>query len=69
VTASVELTGSRLRLGYRLTNLADGPMPGGIGLHPWFRRPVEIALAAGSVHPDNGDKGGGARPSQRPIRA
>ena len=54
VTATVELAGSRLRLAYRLTNLADGPMPGGLGLHPWFRRPVEIALSAGSVHPDNG---------------
>lgn len=54
VTATVELAGSRLRLAYGLTNLADGPMPGGIGLHPWFRRPIEIALSAGSVYPDNG---------------
>ena len=54
VTATVGLDGPRLRLAYRLTNLADGPMPGGIGLHPWFRRPVEIALSARSVHPDNG---------------
>lgn len=54
VSATVELAGSCVRLAYRLTNLADGPMPGGVGLHPWFRRPVRIALSAGSVHPDNG---------------
>jgi aldose 1-epimerase len=53
VTAAIELSGPRLRLTYRLTNLADGPMPGGLGLHPWFRRPVEIALSAATVHPDN----------------
>ena len=56
VTAAVELAGSRLHLAYRLTNLADGPMPSGIGLHPWFRRPIEIALSAESVFPDNGTR-------------
>jgi aldose 1-epimerase len=54
VTATIELAGSVLRLAYRLTNRDDGPMPGGLGLHPWFRRPVGVALSAGSVHPDNG---------------
>lgn len=53
VTADITVEGPRLRLRYRLRNDTDAPMPGGIGLHPWFRRPVEIALAAGSVHPDN----------------
>ena len=53
VSAAIELSGPRLRLTYRLTNLADGPMPGGLGLHPWFRRPVEVALSAATVHPDN----------------
>ena len=54
VTAAIELVGATLRLEYRLTNLADGPMPGGVGLHPWFRRPIEVALSAASVHADNG---------------
>lgn len=53
VTAAIELSGPSLRLAYRLTNLADGPMPGGLGLHPWFRRPVVVALSAAAVHPDN----------------
>jgi aldose 1-epimerase len=56
VTAAIEVAGPRLRLTYRLTNLADGPMPGGVGLHPWFRRPVELALAAGRVYPDNAER-------------
>lgn len=29
-----------------LTNLGDGPMPAGIGLHPWLRRPVEVRINA-----------------------
>ncbi len=28
-------------------------MPGGLGFHPWFRQPVEVAIAAGAVHPSN----------------
>jgi galactose mutarotase-like enzyme len=28
-------------------------MPGGIGFHPWFRRPVRVAIAAEFVHPSN----------------
>lgn len=38
-----------------LTNLADDPMPGGIGLHPWFRGPLEIRIAADLVLPSNVD--------------
>ena len=33
-----------------LENLDDGPMPGGIGLHPWFRLPVEVAIHADRVY-------------------
>ena len=29
-----------------LTNLAQTPMPAGIGLHPWFRRPLEVRINA-----------------------
>src|SRR4051812_25354577 len=34
-----DLTGDAIVLGLRLTNLADDPMPAGLGIHPWFRRP------------------------------
>lgn len=42
-----------LRLDYRLTNRSDAPMPAGIGLHPWFRRPLELRLPAARVYATN----------------
>jgi aldose 1-epimerase len=38
-----------------LTSLADGRMPGGIGLHPWFVKPLELRLAASAVAASNLD--------------
>jgi aldose 1-epimerase len=49
----VRIDGARLELGLRLTNQSDEPMPGGIGFHPWFRRPVRVAIAGASVHQSN----------------
>ncbi len=37
----------------RVTNLADEPMPAGIGIHPWFMRPLEVAIRAESVFRSN----------------
>ena len=45
--------GGRLRLTLRLRNEADEPMPAGLGFHPWFRRPVRVAIVAAAVHPSN----------------
>jgi aldose 1-epimerase len=42
-----------LTLRWRLTNLADEPMPGGLGFHPWWRRPVQVRVAAGLAYPSN----------------
>ncbi|HEY6608707.1 MAG TPA: hypothetical protein VI277_05870 [Candidatus Limnocylindria bacterium] len=42
-----------LFLDYRLVNLSDEPMPAGIGLHPWFRRPLELRVPAGRVYETN----------------
>ena len=44
-----------LSLVLRLTNLDDQPMPGGIGLHPWFPLPVEVAIHADTVYGSNSD--------------
>lgn len=55
VTAEIAVDGPRLRLAYAVVNRSDGPMPAGIGLHPWFRRPVEIEVHARRVHPRNDD--------------
>jgi aldose 1-epimerase len=53
VEQRIRIEGARLELGLRLTNWSDVPMPGGIGFHPWFRRPVRVAIAGASVHRSN----------------
>ncbi|HEY7526799.1 MAG TPA: hypothetical protein VIA82_08210, partial [Candidatus Limnocylindria bacterium] len=50
-----------LTLHLRLVNRSAEPMPTGLGLHPWWRRPVEVAFRAGRVYPSNVD------PPRRPI--
>lgn len=62
LTAAIR--GDTLALDYRLTNLADDPMPAGLGLHPWLRRPVELAIPAEDVYGSNVDSA--AEPS--PVR-
>lgn len=42
-----------LTLAYALTNRSDGPMPAGLGLHPWFRRPLELRVPAAEVYAAN----------------
>jgi aldose 1-epimerase len=44
-----------LRLAYTLLNRSDAPMPAGLGLHPWWRQPVEVAIAGRSVYPTTTD--------------
>jgi len=53
--ASMEprIRGPRLILDLSILNRSDGPMPAGLGLHPWWRRPVRVALGATSVYPSN----------------
>jgi aldose 1-epimerase len=46
VRQTIRIDGTELALTVALTNQADGPMPGGVGFHPWFRRPVAVAIAA-----------------------
>jgi aldose 1-epimerase len=36
-----------------LTNLAETTMPAGLGIHPWFRRPLELAVHADAVVASN----------------
>lgn len=53
VVARVTVEGPVLTCEYRLVNLSDGPMPAGIGLHPWFRRPVALRIPAEAVYASN----------------
>ncbi|HEY7130717.1 MAG TPA: hypothetical protein VH440_00620 [Candidatus Limnocylindrales bacterium] len=47
------IAGTTLDLTLALANLADDPMPAGIGIHPWFRKPLHVAIGARAVHADN----------------
>lgn len=53
VEQRVSIAGPRFRMALRLTNDSDSAMPGGIGFHPWFTKPVHVAIAAAMVHPSN----------------
>jgi aldose 1-epimerase len=63
VVAMAAIDGSDLTLDYVLINRSDGSMPGGIGLHPWFRRPVQLGLPAAAVYPANA----GSAPDPEPV--
>lgn len=63
VSVDAGLVGARLTLRYALENRSDAPMPGGLGLHPWFVRPVEVALDGRAVHPRNDDPSAAAVPA------
>jgi aldose 1-epimerase len=52
----------RLMLALTVTNEADSPMPAGLGIHPWFRDPVEVAIAASVAYPSNTDPRAEAEP-------
>ena len=45
-----------VRIEQSLANASDELMPGGLGIHPWFRRPVHVAVNGGAVHPTNSDR-------------
>jgi aldose 1-epimerase len=53
VSLSATIEAQTLTLAYALTNRSDEPMPAGLGLHPWFRRPLELRVPAGRVYPAN----------------
>jgi len=43
----------QLRLAQTLTNLSDVPMPGGLGIHPWFVGHIRMAIHGALVYPSN----------------
>jgi aldose 1-epimerase len=58
VRQQVAIEPRQLLMELALTNLSTTPMPGGLGLHPWFRRPLEVRIDAGRVLPSNTDPAG-----------
>jgi aldose 1-epimerase len=59
---AIEVVNDELILHQRLTNLADDPMPAGIGLHPWFMDPVSIAIHGDRAYGSNTDSPAVATP-------
>lgn len=53
VALRVTVENALLRLELTLTNRSDEPMPAGLGIHPWFRRPVRVAIRGGAVYESN----------------
>ena len=64
VEADAHADGTTLRLAYRLVNTSDGPMPAGLGIHPWWRRPIEVRIPARSAYPTTTDSPAEATPVQ-----
>jgi aldose 1-epimerase len=65
VSAQVTVEGTTLTCDYRLVNRSDAAMPGGIGLHPWFRRPVALRVPGEAVYRANT----GSAPDPEPVAA
>ncbi|HET8777217.1 MAG TPA: hypothetical protein VFN76_06115 [Candidatus Limnocylindria bacterium] len=53
VAMVVSVAAAVLSVGLTLTNRSTKPMPAGVGIHPWWRRPVAIAVPASRVYPSN----------------
>jgi aldose 1-epimerase len=59
----VRIDGETVRLDYTLTNRSEEPMPGGIGVHPWWRHPLRLAIHAERVFTPNQ----GTPPEAEPV--
>jgi aldose 1-epimerase len=53
VSQRIELRDRSLRLRLSLVNRSTDAMPAGLGIHPWFRRPVQVAIRGATVHASN----------------
>jgi galactose mutarotase-like enzyme/fucose permease len=63
VDLRVSVEGYRLRLDLALSNRSAEPMPAGLGLHPWFLQPLEVAIPAAAVFRSNED----SRPTSEAV--
>lgn len=63
----VAIVDAVLTLELSLTNLARTPMPAGIGLHPWFRRPLDARINAERAIASNTDPRARIEPVNGPM--
>lgn len=61
-TLSITILEAALTIELTLANLAATPMPAGLGLHPWFRSPLDVRIDARRVLPSNTAAGLGVEP-------
>jgi aldose 1-epimerase len=55
VSIAFAIVGRSLRIDQSVSNQSELQMPAGIGLHPWFRRPVKVRINADRVFRSNAD--------------
>ena len=67
VMQQIEIGDRSLRLDYRLINRSPDPMPAGLGVHPWFIKPVLVAIRGDAVHPMNSGIQARAEPVAGPF--
>lgn len=53
VSERIEVVDGLVRIELALSNLADASMPAGLGIHPWFLRPLLVAIRGEAVYPSN----------------
>jgi aldose 1-epimerase len=53
VNERIEIVDRTVEVSLSLTNRSPDPMPGGLGLHPWFRSPVMVAIRGDRVYEKN----------------
>jgi len=49
----IEVLDPTVRLDLALVNRSNDPMPAGLAIHPWFRRPVQVAIRGDSFYSPN----------------
>jgi len=67
VAQLIEVSDGQLRLDYMLTNRSTEPMPAGIGIHPWFRKPVLLAIHGDAVYGQNTETSAQPEPVHGPL--
>jgi len=63
VRAHFAVDGLEVRIRQSVQNTGETTMPAGLGLHPWFMKPVEVAIDAARVF----DRNSGSRPEPEPV--
>jgi aldose 1-epimerase len=49
----IEVVARTVRMELSLLNTSADPMPAGLGIHPWFRRPLLVAIRGNAVYAEN----------------